>query len=45
MALYGPTESGKSEIMNLLAGVKNSNFKGSCKVMGADLLNEELLPA
>ena len=43
-ALYGPTESGKSELVNLLAGIQSSAFTGKCSVMGSSILEGDPLP-
>ena len=44
-SLYGRTETGKSEVINLLAGVKKAGFSGKCLVRNRDLLNGERLPS
>ena len=43
-AILGPAESGKSHLINLLAGIKTSGYRGSCLVQRRDLLNGESLP-
>ena len=44
-SLYGRTESGKSEMINLLTGITKAGFSGKCLVHHRDLLKGERLPS
>lgn len=42
--LLGAPESGKSEVIRLLAGVNKSNFSGNCLVSQNNMLQGDVLP-
>ena len=44
-AIYGPSESGKTELINLFAGMGNRHFQGNCVVLGWDLMQGRPLPS
>lgn len=42
-AILGETESGKSQLVHLLSGIRRTDFRGSCLVQRRDLLHGEPL--